>query len=260
MPPNGKAENTDMSESTVPPPGAKTPGFSIDLPRASRQAVFRTVAGLAAAALGAFGAFRLAQNRLQTVAVSVKASVASKVPTLSAEKSGRITRDIFFSNFAEARLPDFGAAELSAADQAGFAMWHAQINAPDHIETDAATGKRQVSAGWVARITEKYLGDALPGDTPHYLPPTVKPVQTIPFARVESWKPLAGVKGDRFAVVVRVYDPPVDWKLDPYTWTMSNESAPDAPRLVGRWGATVRRVPGGYDPPFRYVLLSWKRI
>lgn len=251
-----------MQDEAVPPPGAKTLGFSVDFPCASRQAVFRTAAGLAAAALGAFGAFRLIQDRAQpAVAVPVATPAASNAASRSAaEKEGRIRRDIFFSNFAEARLPDFGAAKLPVADKARFAMWHAQVNAPEQIQTVPETGKRYVSAEWVARISEKYLGDALTGDAPSFLPSAVTPVDTIPFARVESWKLIPGGKNDRYSAAVRVYEPPADWKTDPYTWTMTESPASDEPRLLGKWSATVRRVPGGYDPPFRYVLTSWKRI
>ncbi|MBC8136383.1 MAG: hypothetical protein H8F28_10900 [Fibrella sp.] len=250
-----------MMEKNVPPPGAETPGFSIDLPRASQQAIVRTVAGVIAAGLGAFAAFTLVQNRTKPVAVSVVVPATSKrAPVSVSGKSARVRRDTFLSNFAQARISDFGTAGMPAEEKVRFALVHVQRHSPRQIQTDPSNGKRYVAAGQVEKTAGQYFGDAPRGENRYYLSPTATSAETSRFARVESWEAVLSGNNDRFAATVRVYEPPAGWKVDPYTWAMSTNPAPKDPRFVGRWRATLRSVPGGDYLQPRYVLLSWKRI
>ena len=254
-------------ENLVPPPGAKTtPGLTIEIPVESKTAMTRTVGGLAAVVLGGVLAILAVQNRLPKDAAMrqpapVRATASAAVVS-AAERAARIHRDVFFSNFAESGLQDFGAADLPASEKATFAASHALINTPERVQVERGTDRRFVNAECVAQASERYFGDAAPaanrGET--YLPTGATAPAALRFARVEGWTPHPGGKNDRFAVSVRVYEPVAGWRGDPYTWTMARENKPGEPKRIGTWNATVRKVPGGYNPAYRYVLLSWKRI
>ena len=154
-------------EATAPP----ATGISITLPAESKAAVMRTVGGVAAAFLGASLAFWAVQTRLQNAPAVVVApsapTVAARAVVVSAgERAARIHRDIFFSNFAEANLPEFGAAQLGTNDVARFAATHAVINTPERVQIERGTSKRFVTGECIAQTSERYFGDAPVGIAP----------------------------------------------------------------------------------------------
>jgi len=255
------------------PTKTQTPSIVIEIPRESREAAKRIAGGIVAAVIGASLASWWVQNqtpRNATPAVAVPANVAvATTPKAAtsfaqsrAEREERVRRDIFFSNFAEAQIPDFVGAELPASEKARFTALHALMNMPERVQIESGTVRRFVSAEFIAQTTERYFGDgasSLPGEN-YFLADSEVAPSTPRFARVEGFKPLPGGKQPRFAASVRIYEPPAGWKTDPFSWTMTSTNAPGEPKLVGTWNATVARIPGGYNPPYRYVLLSWKRI
>lgn len=255
----------DMSESAVPPPGAKTPVISIDLPGASQKAVVRTVAGMTAVAVGAFAAFLAVQNRIPPAAttpagVPILPKSATAAPSV---KPARVLRDMFLSDFADARISDFGESGLPTADRLRFAVLYARKYSPQQIKTESNSGKQYVSGEWVDRTSEASFGDnGVPDQQSRYYisPGDAETNSTSRFARVESWEAILGGNNDRFAATVRLYESPTGWQEDPYTWAMTTSPAPNEPRFLGRWRATLKGVSGAEGAPQRYQLVSWKRM
>ncbi|MBC8142124.1 MAG: hypothetical protein H7Y38_11865 [Armatimonadetes bacterium] len=253
------------------PTETQTPSIVIEIPRETREAAKRIAGGVVAACVGASLAAWWVQNqavpKVSPVAVMVPATVitAPKLANPShqslAEREERVRRDVFFSNFAEANTPDFVGAELPASEKARFAARHAAINVPERVQFQSGSVRRYVSGEWVAQTTERYFGESAttaPGD--FFLADQDNAPVAPRFARVEGFRALPGGKIPRFAASVRVYEPPTSWKSDPFAWTMTTTNKPGEPKLVGTWNATVAKIPGGYNPAYRYVLLSWKRI
>lgn len=249
------------------PAKIQTPALVIELPRETREAAKRITGGVSAAVIGASLASWWVQTQMpqnDAPAAAIVAAAPAPKPVSSfvqerAEREERVRRDIFFSNFAEVQISDFGGAELSAPDKARFTAIHALINTPERVQIEGGTVRRFVNAECIAQTTERYFGEAAPGSD-YYLSPADTTPAAPHFARVEGWKSLPGGKQPRFAASVRIYEPPTAWKADPFAWTMTTTGKPDEPKLVGTWNATVAKIPGGYNPAYRYVLLSWKRI